>query len=83
MFDGERMDYIFIIRNAIEVYRAELNQAKLLLEKRNAEYISAMIAYDIAIETYESRIEEIRILCKHHGLTDSEIDNLIKWHDGE
>ena len=79
--DGERLGYIFLVRNLVELYQAELKSAKLQLEKSNAQYISDMIAHDRAVELYEKRIAKIREICANHGLSDSEIENLTKWHD--
>ena len=54
MTDGERLGYIFLVRNLVELYQAELKSAKLQLEKSNAQYISDMIAHDRAVELYEN-----------------------------
>lgn len=79
--DERNMDYIFFVRNVVEVYQGELKQAKILLEKCALEYTSAMIAHEEAVKLYEKRIAEIRRNCVHHGLSDAEIEALTKWRE--
>ena len=76
-----RMDYILLVRNAVEVCQFELKKYKARLEKQNELYISAMIEHDIAVKLYEKRIATIREICASHGLSDAEIDALTKWRE--
>ena len=50
MSDKGRMDYILLVRNAVEVCQFELKKSKARLEKQNELYISAMIEH-ITIDT--------------------------------
>lgn len=83
MTDKERMDYALLVRNVVEVYQSELRMAKLRLERQQSQYISAMISYDRAVEKYEKRIAETVSICKNHGFSSSEIENLTAWRNGK
>ena len=83
MTDKERMDYALLVRNVVEVYQSELRMAKLRLERQQSLYISAMIAYDRAVQKYEKRIAETVSICENHGFSSSEIENLTAWKDGK
>lgn len=76
-----KVDYIFIVRNAAESLQADLKSVRKKYERIHSDYLSVMLEYDEAVNTYEQRMKSLRSFAKSKGLSDSEIENLTKWRE--
>ena len=81
MTDEERKDFIFLVRNVVEVYQHEVKQSALKVEKYHSLYISVQLEDRFICEKYEKRIAHIKEVCKKAGLSDNDIESLTKWRD--
>ena len=81
MTDRERRVLCFFIRVTVRKWAKELKTVRAKYERIHSSYISVQIEHDKAVDLYESRIKKLRTLCENLGLSDSEIENLIKWHE--
>ena len=81
MTDREHRLIVFFIRVIVRKWMRELKSVRTKYERIHSSYISVQIEHDKAVELYESRIKKLRTLCENLGLSDSEIENLIKWHE--
>lgn len=81
MTDREHRLIVFFIRVLVRKWMRELKNVRTKYERIHSSYISVQIEHDKAVELYESRIAKLRTLCENLDLSDSEIENLIKWHE--
>lgn len=81
MTDRERRILCFFIRAIVRKWAKELKTVRTKYERIHSSYISVQIEHDKAVDLYENRIKKLRTLCENLGLSDSEIENLIKWHE--
>ena len=81
MTERERKDLFPILRSAVDVYQAELQRAKLRLEKQSKRYISEIMAYHEAVELYEKRMKAVIELCEEQNLSEFEKKALEKWKE--